>query len=448
MEERRPDGFRPDAGDGRGPNLLAHAGPGRRADRCGAPAALDRRRLHRTDHAVARSGAGRARPVCAAAHGDDGGSLVRQLRARTHRGGAAAAVRVRWRGPGGRLRTRDRRRDHPGADRDAGPAATRTRNDARVGPAGCGGHGAVVARGGDISPGARARGHLAGIARTGVQRRTHDRCRAGHRRRRDLRAFAPRGHAAICLVGGGGHRTRLRGRIVARPVGLACHAADLGAAAAARGSTVAVVPVARLAAGAVGAVAMARSPDAAAPVDPADRADQRPGREPGHGRLRPRATARPARRGRAGRVCAADPAPQHRFGGRLVLGVLLHPAGTRRVAHLHRDASRRAGQSGGQRGQARARLQTTVRVAGADHRDRGHRGVAVGGALAHSAPPGGDLAQPGAARWRRGAGMEPGHDLVAAAAQLRAQLPRARGAPARGTYRATCASPRRACRVH
>ncbi len=83
-----------------------------------------------------------------------------------------------------------------------------------------------------------------------------------------------------------------------------------------------------------------------------------------------------------------------------------------------------------------------------DRRDRGHHRLAVAGALAHRTTSRRAVAQPGAAGRRRGAGVEPGDDVVAAAAGLRPQLPRARGAAVQAHPTRRVHQRARLCRVH
>ena len=75
------------------------------------------------------------------------------------------------------------------------------------------------------------------------------------------------------------------------------------------------------------------------------------------GRQRPCPDAGAARARHPGRVRAADARARRRRGDRLVLGLLLHHRGRRRLALLRRDPDRHAGQAGGQRRPALARLQ-------------------------------------------------------------------------------------------
>ena len=118
------------------------AGPRGSADR-GRPADGRRRPAALLDRRGLRQGAAVARPALAARIPFAlllALTLVlvwyAALLARAHRGGAAAAVRLRRRSRSGRLRPGDRRRRAARVDRVARPAAARPRDDTRPGAAG------------------------------------------------------------------------------------------------------------------------------------------------------------------------------------------------------------------------------------------------------------------------------------------------------------------------
>ena len=153
-----------------------------------AAAVLARRRVRQLLAPLARPAARRADAVRAAAGAGAGAGLVQHLPPRAHRGGAAAALRVRRRGRAGRLCARDRRRRAARADRVARPAAARPRDDARAGAAGRVSRCSCTRLRRRRSAAARARaGRAGGPARAGGQRRAErSRWRSALRRQRRL----------------------------------------------------------------------------------------------------------------------------------------------------------------------------------------------------------------------------------------------------------------------
>ena len=255
-----------------------------------------------------------------------GADLVQHLPPGPHRGGAAAAVRVRRRGEPGRLRAGDRRRRAARADRLARAAAARPRDDARAGAAGQ--RRAVRLRAGR-EPVPRA------LARARPCWSRCPRSRPAARRPSRWRSAWPAGWSAAPRATSrrGASCRGSRPAPCWPPAWRSRSAPGPGGSAAARGRSrargsslrlLALVHLAGLAAGAVDAVALARPPLPTATSR--SRWSARcvsADRLPGDGRLGPRADARPAAAGRARRLRAADAAAQHRRGDRLVLGLLL-----------------------------------------------------------------------------------------------------------------------------